>query len=289
MSDASKCVGVVGAAHDESLKAMVSYQAVGDARFHLFGSRAVIGLRAAELGISLDNCIIEEAADEVEACQLAAAGARDGRLHVLMKGNVHTATFLNALLDKQFALMPQGSLLSHVARIELPWYPKPLILTDAAVTILPDLDKKVQIIGNAIDVARRLGVARPKVALVCPVETVNPRIVSTTDASQIVFLHHNTAVFGDALIEGPFGLDVALSKDAAHVKEIAGEVPGDVDILVFGNIDAANATYKAFLSAPDVTCAGIVVGASLPVVLTSRSDSMYTRMASIELALKVSR
>jgi phosphotransacetylase len=288
MSDACKSVGIIGAAHDESLKAMVSYQAVGDARFHLFGSRAMIQNRAAELGISLGDCIIEEASDEAHACRLAAVAAQEGRLNVLMKGSVHTATFLNALLDKEFSLMPEGSLLSHVARIELPWYRKPLLLTDAAVSILPDLDKKVQIVGNAIKVARKLGIACPRVALVCPVETVNPRIVSTTDASQIVFLHRNTGVFGDAVIEGPFGLDVALSKDAAHVKEISGEVPGEADILVFGNIDAANATYKAFLSAPDVTCAGIVVGASLPVVLTSRSDSMYTRMASIELALRVS-
>jgi phosphate butyryltransferase len=162
-----------------------------------------------------------------------------------------------------------------------------LFLTDAAVSILPDLDKKVQIIINAISVAHNLGIENPKVALVCPVETVNPRIVSTTDASQLVFLQKNTEAFSQAMIEGPFGLDVALSQEAATIKGIEGEVPGDADILVFGNIDAANATYKAFLSVPDVASAGIVVGAKLPIVLTSRSESMETRIASIELALSV--
>ena len=204
-----------------------------------------------------------------------------------MKGSVHTADFLKAVLDKELALLPEGSLLSHVAMLTLPWYHKKLLLTDAAVSILPDLDKKVQIIINAISVAHNLGMENPKVALVCPVETVNPRIVSTTDASQLVFLQKNTQAFSQAVIEGPFGLDVALSKDAAAVKGIDGEVPGEADILVFGNIDAANATYKAFLSVPSVASAGIVVGARIPIVLTSRSESMETRVASIELALSV--
>lgn len=288
MSDMEKHVGIVGAAHDETLKAMVAYQSVGDARFTLFGSFAEISRRAAELGISLDAVSIEETTGEEEACLQAASAAKDGRVQVLMKGNVHTAAFLHAVLDKELGLLPEGNLLSHVARIDLPWYHKPLILTDAAVSITPDLDQKVQIIRNALEVTGKLGIKSAKVALVCPVETINPRIISTTDASQIVFLQRSTGIFGQAVIEGPFGLDVALSSEAAHVKEITGDVPGDADVLVFGNIDAANATYKAFLSAPDVVSAGIVVGARIPVVLTSRSDSMRTRIASIELALSVS-
>jgi phosphotransacetylase len=119
------------------------------------------------------------------------------------------------------------------------------------------------------------------------VETVNPRIISTTDASQLVFLQKNTAIFENAVVEGPFGLDVAISKHSAQVKKIEGQVPGDADILVFGNLDAANATYKAFLSVPNVISAGIVVGAKIPIVLTSRSDSMSVRVASLKLALEV--
>jgi phosphate butyryltransferase len=225
--------------------------------------------------------------DTMESCKEAVIAASEGRVQVLMKGSVHTAEFLKAVLNKELDLLPEGALLSHIAKLTLPWYHKMLFLTDAAVSILPDLDKKVQIIINAISVAHNLGIENPKVALVCPVETVNPRIVSTTDASQLVFLQKNTEAFSQAMIEGPFGLDVALSQEAATIKGIEGEVPGDADILVFGNIDAANATYKAFLSVPDVASAGIVVGAKLPIVLTSRSESMETRIASIELALSV--
>ena len=145
----------------------------------------------------------------------------------------------------------------------------------------------MQIIVNAVHVAHSIGIEQPKVALVCPVETVNPRIVSTTDASQLVFLQKQTTIFSDAIIEGPFGLDVALSTESARIKGIPGAVPGDADILVFGNIDAANATYKAFLSVPNVKSAGIVVGAKLPIILTSRSESMETRLASIRLALTI--
>ena len=288
MSESKKTVALVGSAHNESLRAMQAFQTEHDAEFLLIGNTKETREKAQALGIEIEGLRIIDASDDIEACKLAAHAAMDGSVHVLMKGSVHTADFLRAILDKEYGLLPEGSLLSHVARLVLPWYHKQLLLTDAAVSIVPDLDKKVQIIANAIAVAHNIGIPQPKIALVCPVETVNPRIVSTTDASQIVFLQKNTAVFEDAVIEGPFGLDVALSVQAARVKGIEGEVPGDADILVFGNIDAANATFKAFLSAPDVVSAGIVVGAKLPVVLTSRSESMHTRIESINMALTVS-
>ncbi|MEA5031281.1 MAG: phosphate acyltransferase [Sphaerochaeta sp.] len=288
MSESKKTVALVGSAHNESLRAMQTFQTEHDAEFLLIGNTKETREKAQALGIDIEGLRIIDASDDIEACKLAAHAAMDGSVHVLMKGSVHTADFLRAILDKEYGLLPEGSLLSHVARLVLPWYHKQLLLTDAAVSIVPDLDKKVQIIANAIAVAHNIGIPQPKIALVCPVETVNPRIVSTTDASQIVFLQKNTAVFEDAVIEGPFGLDVALSVQAARVKGIEGEVPGDADILVFGNIDAANATFKAFLSAPDVVSAGIVVGAKLPVVLTSRSESMHTRVESINMALTVS-
>ncbi len=288
MSESKKTVALVGSAHNESLRAMQAFQTEHDAEFLLIGNAKETREKAQALGIEIEGLRIIDASDDIESCKLAAHAAMDGSVQVLMKGSVHTADFLRAILDKEYGLLPEGSLLSHVARLVLPWYHKQLLLTDAAVSIVPDLDKKVQIIANAIAVAHNIGIPQPKVALVCPVETVNSRIVSTTDASQIVFLQKNTAVFEDAVIEGPFGLDVALSVQAARVKGIAGEVPGDADILVFGNIDAANATFKAFLSAPDVISAGIVVGAKLPVVLTSRSESMHTRVESINMALTVS-
>lgn len=287
MNDRDKVVAIVGSSHAESLRAMEVMRSQQGVDFVLYGNRHETEVLGETLGIDLTGITMNETSDAIASCTEAAIAAGEGRVQVLMKGSVHTADFLKAVLDKELALLPEGSLLSHVAMLTLPWYHKKLLLTDAAVSILPDLDKKVQIIINAISVAHNLGMENPKVALVCPVETVNPRIVSTTDASQLVFLQKNTQAFSQAVIEGPFGLDVALSKDAAAVKGIDGEVPGEADILVFGNIDAANATYKAFLSVPSVASAGIVVGARIPIVLTSRSESMETRVASIELALSV--
>jgi phosphate butyryltransferase len=287
MNDRDKVVAIVGSSHAESLRAMEALRSKQGVDFVLYGDRQETKRMAETLGIDLTGITMNHTMDTMESCKEAVIAASEGRVQVLMKGSVHTAEFLKAVLNKELDLLPEGALLSHIAKLTLPWYHKMLFLTDAAVSILPDLDKKVQIIINAISVAHNLGIENPKVALVCPVETVNPRIVSTTDASQLVFLQKNTEAFSQAMIEGPFGLDVALSQEAATIKGIEGEVPGDADILVFGNIDAANATYKAFLSVPDVASAGIVVGAKLPIVLTSRSESMETRIASIELALSV--
>lgn len=289
MSEKVKTIAVVGAAHTESLRLMEEFPELSTVRFLLFGDPVSIMEKASQTGITVKEDQIVATKDDSEACWLAAHAAQKGNVDVLMKGSVHSAEFIHALLDKELGLLPQGAWLSHVVFLQLSWYHKPFLLTDAAVSILPDIDRKVQIINNALIVARHIGVTVPKVALVAPVETVNPRIVSTTDASQLVFLHKNTSVFGDAIIEGPFGLDVALSKRAAMVKGIEGDVPGDADILVLGNIDAANATYKAFLTMPNVRTAGIVVGARIPVVLTSRSDSKQSRFESIKLALSVSR
>lgn len=287
MSEGYRTIAIVGADHEESLRTLREFPADGDVRFMLFGDRSLAEERARHLGIDIGEVPFVACSDESHACRLAVKAAKEGLVQVLMKGNVHTAEFLRALLDKDSGLMEEESLLSHVARLRLPWYHKALLLTDAAVSIFPDLDKKVKIISNALHVATRCGVGHPKVALVCPVETVNPKMVSTTDASQIVFLQKNTAIFGDAVVEGPFGLDVALSGEAARIKGVGGEAPGDADILLLANLDAANATYKAFLSAPGVSSAGILVGAKIPVVLTSRSESMQTRMDSISLALTV--
>ena len=288
MHNQNKVVALIGSAHVESLRAVDVLSREHGVPCVLFGDKKATLKTAQDLAIDISNIEIIDTEDEIAACTEAARAASEGRVHVLMKGSVHTADFLRSILDKELGLMGEDALLSHVARLHLPWYHKALFITDAAVSIAPDFEKKVQIIINAITVAHHVGIKNPKVALVCPVETVNPRIVSTTDASQLVFLQKNTDVFSNAILEGPFGLDVALSEEAASTKRIIGDVPGDADILVLGNLDAANATYKAFLAVPGVESAGIVVGAKIPIVLTSRSETMATRIASIQLALSVS-
>ena len=288
MKEYRKSVALVGSSHAESLRTIERCRTTECASFILYGDEEATYSCAKELGIDLSGVHMVPTESPSDSCMQAMEAAARGEIQVLMKGSVHTADLLKAILNKEYGLLSEGALLSHVARLELPWYHKPLLLSDAAVSILPDIDTKVQIIQNAVSVAHRLGIEKAKVALVCPVETANPRIVSTTDASQIVFLQKNTTIFSQAVIEGPFGLDVALSVQAAKIKRIEGSVPGQADILIFGNLDAANATYKAFLSAPGVLSAGIVVGAKLPIVLTSRSESMETREASIRLALSIS-
>jgi len=288
MSKVTKTVAIVGAEHAESLQTLEYLHDNPTVGFLLIGNKTEITDKAESLGIVLDRFTCIDTKDDIETCLIASQMAKEGTVQVVMKGAVHTADFLRAILHKDFGLLPDGALLSHVAQLNLPWYHKPLLLTDAAVSILPDIDTKVQIIMNAINVAHTIGIERPKVALVCPVETVTPRIISTTDASQLMFLQKNTAIFENAVVEGPFGLDVAISHHSAQVKKLTGDVVGDADILVFGNLDAANASYKAFLSVPGVTSAGIVVGATIPIVLTSRSDSMLVRVASLKLALQLS-
>jgi phosphate butyryltransferase len=288
MSEQTKTVAVVGAAHAESLLCMAELQSEHLVDFLLFGNRNEITELAEIIGVDIRSAVIVPAKDDDEASLLAAEAVVAQTVQVLMKGSVHTSSFVRSILDKRLGLLPSGGILSHVASVTLPWYPKPFLLTDAAINISPDFDRKVVILSNALAIARSLGVQAPKVAVICPVETVNPRIPSTTDAAQLVFLQRNTAVFSDAIVEGPIALDVALSAQAAASKGIGGEVPGQADILLMPNLDAANATLKAFLAAPDAISAGIVVGARIPVVLTSRSEPKAARINSLKLALSVS-
>ena len=288
MHEYTKTVAIVGAAHAESLLCMAALREEHLVDFLLFGDQERICELAGQLGLDLGNSIIVPTHDDEQSALLATEAVVAGTVQVLMKGSVHTADFVRRILDKEMGLLPEGGVLSHVARVQLPWYPKPLLLTDAAINIQPDFDRKVGMVKNAIRVARALGVVQPKVAVVCPVETVNPRIPSTTDAAQLVFLQRNTSVFDNAVVEGPFALDVALSARAAQIKGLLGDVPGDADILLLPDLDAANPTLKALSAYPGATSAGIVMGARIPIVLTSRSDLKDSRVASLRLALAVS-
>ncbi len=288
MYEQTKTVAIVGAAHAESLLCMAELQSEHLVDFLLFGDRNEITELAEKIGVDLVLATIVPSKDDDEASLLAAQAVVSNTVQVLMKGSVHTSSFIRSILDKQLGLLPSGGVLSHVASVTVPWYPKPFLLTDAAINIFPDIDRKVAILSNALKIARSLGVRSPKVAVICPVETVNSKIPSTTDAAQLVFLQRDTAVFGDAIVEGPIALDVAFSNQAASLKGIGGEVPGHADILLMPSLDAANATLKAFVADPQVLSAGIVVGARIPVVLTSRSELKDARINSLRLALSVS-
>lgn len=285
--DSRLCIAVAAADHGDTLACVARAVHEGIADFRLFGDISRMQHLAESLGISLDVRGIEviDIADHDAAAGAAADAVSQGSAQVLMKGAVHTSSFIRAILDKRRGLLEEGSLISHVARFAIPGFERPMLITDSAINVAPDIAAKSKILANAIVVARALGVEVPRVACVCPVETVNEKIPSTIDAAELSWLQMERKVFGEGFVEGPMGLDAALSRDAARVKGIEGEVPGAADILLLPSLDACNPVYKALSFFPDCLTAGIVTGVKVPVVLTSRSDSMETRLNSLVMAL----
>jgi len=256
----------------------------GLATFILVGNRDHIVRLGQEIGVDVSAAEFIYQTDDGAACNLCAQLVRDGKADILMKGLVSTATFSKAFLNKELALVPPGRLVSHVALFEVPSYHKLLIITDAGLNIAPGLDAKKAIIRNAVDFAIRIGIERPKVACVAANEKVNSAMPSTMDAAELRKLGA-TGFFAPAIVDGPFGLDVAVSRKAAQIKSVAGEVAGDADILLMPGIDAANATYKTLTQFADCRVAGIIAGAKRPMVVTSRSDNEQVKLMSLGMAI----
>ncbi len=258
----------------------------GLAEFVLIGDPDRIRRVAAEQGAAIARAELVDERDEQGACERAVALIRGGHGQALMKGLVQSATFLRAILDKTRGVIDRGHLISGVAVFQIPAYHKLLLVTDPGVNISPSLDAKIGILRNAVALAGRLGIARPKVACVSAVEKANPAMPGTLDAQRLAELGREGA-FGDALVEGPFGFDVAISRQAASVKGLGGQVPGDPDIVLLPDIVAANVLYKTLVWLAGATGASVVVGARVPIVLTSRSDAERSKLASVALAVRV--
>jgi phosphate butyryltransferase len=257
----------------------------GLARFILIGPVERIKAVAAKSRASLGDAeFVDETSDEA-ACARAARLVRDGAARMIMKGLVPTATFSRAFLNKELDLVPPGHLVSHVAFLDIVGYHKLLIMTDGGLNIDPDVPRKAAILKNAIDFAAQVGIRRPKVALISAIEKVTPKMRSTTDAQELVKLAE-AGRFGDAIVDGPFGLDIAVSADAARIKGAASEVAGDADILLMPNIESGNVFYKAVTQFAPCTVAGMIVGARCPIIITSRSDSESVKLRSVALAVK---
>lgn len=256
----------------------------GLATFILVGNRDHIVQLGQENGVDVSAAEFIYQADDGVACNLCAQLVRDGKADILMKGVVSTTTFSKAFLNKELALVPPGQLVSHVALFEVPSYHKLLIITDAGLNIAPGLDAKKAIIRNAVDFAIRIGIERPKVACVAANEKVNSAMPSTMDGAELRRLGA-AGFFAPAIVDGPFGLDVAVSKKAAQIKSVAGEVAGDADILLMPGIDAANATYKTLTQFADCLVASIIAGAKCPIVVTSRSDNEQVKLMSLGMAI----
>lgn len=252
----------------------------------LVGERKKIERIAQEHGIDLKNVEYVEETEENKACETAVALALEGRAQVLMKGIVQTASFMKAILQNKNNLLIPGKLLSMVAVFEIPSYPKLLLLTDPAVNIHPTLEQKKQIILNAIEVAHCIGIASPKVACVESIEKVNPKIQGTLDAQALKELGIHK-IWGEAEVDGPFGFDVAISPEAAKIKDVTGTVAGNADIILLPDLASANTLYKSFIWFAQARVANIIAGVRVPIVITSRSDSEEAKFLSVALAVYV--
>ena len=271
---------------DDVLLSLDRAASAGMVRPLLFGRRAVIESLCSTLHLDAFRPDIVECADDASAVELAVRAVRSGEAQMLMKGLVSTGTFLKGILNKEFGLRDRP-LLSHVAMFEAADPERLVIFTDVAMNIAPDLAQKVQILENAVGLARRLGIERPKVAVIAAVETVNAEMPATLDAAALAKMADRGQIKG-CVVDGPLGLDNALSVEAARHKGIVSPVAGLADVLLLPDIEAGNVLYKAIGLVAKCPLAAVIVGASAPVVLTSRADSDETKFNSIALAAAIS-
>ncbi len=236
---------------------------------------------AAEAGIDLTGMEVIDALHSHDAADVAAQMAADKKLEALMKGSLHTDELIHAVVSQKG--LRTGRRMSHVFRFEAPMYPKPLYITDAALNIAPSLAEKADIVQNAIVFAQIMGVAVPKVAILSAVETVNPNIPSTLDAAALCKMADRGQIKG-GLLDGPLAFDNAVSRHAAEIKHIESAVAGQADILVAPDLESGNMMAKQLEYLAGALGAGVVLGARVPIALTSRADSASTRSASALLA-----
>lgn len=257
----------------------------GLARPVLVGPREGIVRAASAAGVDPGRFEIVDTSDAPpEAASRAVALARDGVLRALMKGSLHTDELMSAVVRRDGGLRGDTRI-SHAFVFDLPRYPKLLALADCVVNIAPDLKTKRDILGNAVRLLQQaLDIAAPKVGIVTAVETVNPAIPATLDAQALVQMAHEGA-FPGAIVEGPFGFDNAISAEAARIKKMVSRVAGDADLLLVPDLNAGNMLYKSFVYVGGGDCAGLVLGARVPVVITSRADSVASRLASVALSV----
>jgi phosphate butyryltransferase len=278
-----RTLAVAAAQEASALEAAVDAWKAGLAEPILVGDAAAIRALAAELGLDIAGLELIDEKDPARAAARAVALVKEGRAEVLMKGIIDTSVLLKAVLSKETGI-GAGRLASHVAAMELPTYHKLLFVTDAAINIAPDIAAKLDIVANAVAAARALGVQKPKVALLAAVEKVNAEKMPCTADAAIITMMNRRGQVKDCVVDGPLALDNAVSAESARIKKIVSEVAGDADILVCPDIEAGNVLYKALLDLGQAKGAGVVMGASRPIVLTSRADSAETKLASIALA-----
>ena len=275
-------LAVAAAADEHVLEAVKSAVEAGIVKPILVGETEAIRKIAAKINFDLTGIEIIEEANPVKASVIAVALIKEGKAEILMKGLVATAPLLKAVLDKEKGLR-KGGTLSHFALFETPFYHKLLGVTDAAMNVAPEFNDKVAILNNSVDAMHGLGIANPKVAVIGPLEVVNPKIESTVHAAMLTLMNNRKQITG-CIVDGPFALDNAVSKEAAEHKGIVSTVAGDADILMGPELNACNILYKSLNFLGGATSAAVIMGATVPIVLTSRADTEKAKFLSIAMA-----
>lgn len=249
----------------------------------LTGSKSKIEKVASDNKVDPGLFKIIDEPDQGKALALAVERVRKGEADLLMKGLIDSSLYIRAIIDKERGILPPGRLLTHISVIQVPAWKKLIICADVAVIPYPDLEAKVQILNYLIAVAKKLNIEKPKAAIICAVEKVNPKMIPTTDAAILAKMADRGQIKG-AIVDGPLALDVAFSKESADIKGVKTEVAGDADILLFPNIETGNVFFKTCGHLAGGEIGAIVTGAQCPCILPSRSDSEDSKYYSIALA-----
>jgi len=268
---------------DVALRGAVEAATAGLIEPTLIGPEAEIKALAERLGLDIARFPILNSENEGHAAELGVSICRSGQAQAIMKGSLHTDELMKAAMQRDTGLRTARRI-SHVFILDTPAYARTLLITDAAINITPELEDKVHIVQNAIDLAHALGIAEPKVALLSAVETVNPKIKSTLDAAALCKMADRGQITGGVL-DGPLAFDTAVSQKAASIKQLVSPVTGQADILVVPDLESGNMLAKQLEYLGGAQLAGIVLGARVPAILTSRADSAETRLTSCAVAV----
>jgi phosphate acetyltransferase len=278
-------VAVAHPCDDVSLQGALEAARLGLIEPVLVGPEKRIRKAADQAGLDLGAMEIVPSAHSHDSAAKAVELVTEARVEALMKGSLHTDELMAAVVSRQTGIRTARRI-SHCFIMDVPNHPDALIITDAAVNIAPTLDDKVDIVQNAIDLAQAMGVTDVRVAILSAMETVNPKVPSTIEAAALCKMAERSQITG-ALLDGPLALDNAISPEAATIKRIASPVAGRANILVVPDLEAGNMLAKSLSFLANADAAGIVLGARVPIILTSRADSLLSRLASCAVAVLV--
>jgi phosphate acetyltransferase len=272
---------------ESSLRGAVEAAQMGIIKPILVGPKARIEAVAAQFGLDILAFDVVDAPHSEGSAEAAVRLAREGKAEMVMKGSLHSDELMAAVVKRETGLRTSRRI-SHCFIMDVPAIDRVVIISDAAVNIFPTLEDKVHIVQNAIDLAHALGLEQPKVAILSAMETVNPQVPSTIEAAALCKMAERGQITG-GLLDGPLALDNAIDLGAARIKKIESPVAGRADILIVPDLEAGNMLAKSLSFMADADAAGIVLGARVPVILTSRADSVQTRLASCAVAALVAK